>query len=268
MSKLLYAHRNAFLAGAFLISAAIAGPLFARTVEMEFDADNFDSPVANEFYPLDPSTYVYKAETSDGCEIDIVEITSDIEPVAGVNTTVVRDNAYEDEDCDGADPEDLVEQTEDWFAADNFGNVWYFGEETYDCEGEGNCTLGDGSWRAGVNGALPGIVMLAQPQSGDRYRQELAEDVAEDWGMVMNLNASVQLRRGDAFPPGEFEGCLVTKEWNDLEPGSVEQKAYCEGIGLVLVEEHSGKIVRLELTDESSGAAAADAFRFREVPNR
>lgn len=249
------------------LALLLAAPSAAATVEIEFDPDNFTTPEANDFFPLDPATYVYQAETPDGCEIDIVEVTTETELVAGVTTVVVRDNAYEDEDCDGADPEDLVEQTEDWFQSDNSGNVWYFGEETFDCEGEGNCTLGDGSWRAGVNGALPGIVMLAEPQSGDRYRQELAEDVAEDWGMVMNLNASVQLRRDDAFPPGEFDGCIVTKEWNDLEAGSVEHKTYCEGVGLVLVEEHSGKLVRLELTDESAAAAAAaDAFRFRKVP--
>ncbi|HEU5483203.1 MAG TPA: hypothetical protein VFU80_08965 [Sphingomicrobium sp.] len=252
------------MAAAALTIAAFNQPAAARTVEIEFDADNFDSPVATEFFPLNPATYVYQAETPDGCEIDIVEVTGETELVAGVTTTVVRDDAYEDQDCDGADPGDLVEKTEDWFQADNSGNVWYFGEETFDCDGADDCTLGAGSWRAGVNGAQPGIVMLADPRSGDRYRQELAEGVAEDWGMVMNLNASVRLRRDDAFPPGEFDGCIVTKEWNALEPGSVEQKSYCPDIGLVLVEEHSGKIVRLELTDPE--ADDADAFRFRTVP--
>lgn len=257
-----------FVRGASLAAIALlfAAPSAARTVQLEFNAANFTTPVANEFFPLEPATYVYQAETPDGCEVDIVEVTSEIEVVAGVNTTVVKDNAYEDEDCDGADPDELVEQTEDWFAADNLGNIWYFGEETFDCEGAGNCELGPGSWRAGVNGALPGIIMLAEPRSGDQYRQEFALGVAEDWGKVMNLDASVRLRGDDPFPPGEFDGCIVTKEWNDLESGSIEHKTYCPDVGLVLVEEHSGKLVRLELTDSGAAAAGADAFTFRKPP--
>lgn len=254
------------LSTAAALGLLLAGPAPAELVQIPFNAANFTDPQANEFYPLEPATYVYQAETPDGCEVDIVEVTSETELVAGVTTVVVRDNAYDDEDCDGADPDELVEKTIDWFQADNDGNVWYFGEDTRHCE-EGVCESepGDGSWTAGVDGALPGIVMLAEPDSGDRYRQEQAEGVAEDWGKVMNLDASVQLRRDDAIPPGEFDGCLVTKEWNDLEPGSIEQKTYCPDIGLVLVEEHSGKVVRLELTD-SEAAAGTDAFTFRTPP--
>jgi len=61
--------------------------------------------------------------------------------------------------------------------------------------------------------------------------------------------------------------CLVTKEWNDLSSGSVEQKSYCPDIGLVLVEEHSGKLVRFELVDPPTLAATgSDAFTFRVPP--
>lgn len=261
----------ALLGTAAVALAAIPQPLGARTVELEFDAGDFSDPldIDNSFFPLVPgTTFVYKAETSDGCEVDVVTVTNDTRVVAGVTTRVVEDLAYEDEDCDGPEASELVEKTFDWYAQDDAGNIWYFGEQTFDCEGASNCTLGDGSWEAGVNGALPGIIMLANPQSGDRYRQEQAEGVAEDWGMVMNLNRSVRLQRDDAFPPGTFSGCLITKEWNDLEPGSVEQKTYCPNVGLVLIAEHSGKVVRFELTDDSSGAAAASALRFRTPPRR
>jgi hypothetical protein len=257
------------LGSASALALLLSVPSAARTVQFQFLASNFTTPLANDFYPLEPATYVYQAETPDGCEVDIVEVTSETEVVAGVTTVVVRDNAYDDEDCDGAEPDELVEKTIDWFQADNFGNVWYFGEDTRHCDGADACDPdpGEGSWRAGENGALPGIIMLAEPKSGDQYRQEFAVGVAEDWGKVMNLDAAVELRRDDAFPPGEFDGCIVTKEWNDLESGSVEHKTYCPGVGLVLVEEHSGKLVRLELTDGGAAAAAADAFTFR-VPSR
>ena len=180
-----------------------------------------------------------------------------------IEVRVVENLEYEDEDCGGIDPDELTERTFDWFGQDDVGNIWYFGEDTFDCEGENNCEPGGGAWEAGKNGARPGIIMLGDPDSGERYRQELAEDVAEDWGMVMNLNGKVRLRIEDAFSPSEFDSCLVTKEWNDLQPGSVEQKTYCPNFGLVLIEEHSGKLVRFELTDGGAAAAGADAFTFR-----
>ncbi|HET9810188.1 MAG TPA: hypothetical protein VFP53_00645, partial [Sphingomicrobium sp.] len=65
-----------------------------------------------------------------------------------------------------------------------------------------------------------------------------------------------------------FDDCLVTKEWNALEPGSVEQKYYCPEIGLVLVTEASGgKTVRFELTGSDAARTSEDAFTFR-VPKR
>jgi hypothetical protein len=101
---------------------------------------------------------------------------------------------------------------------------------------------------------------------GDAYRQEIYTGFAEDWAKIMGKNADVVLKRDDAYPPGEFDNCLVTKEWSGLEPGSVEQKYYCYGTGLVLVTEHSGKVLRSELTGGTAARANKDAFTFRTVP--
>ena len=266
MFRICCSTRTALLSAAAMM-LNMAQPVEARTVSIEFDADNFSNPldIDNPYFPLIPgTTYVYKAETPDGCEEDHFTVTNDTKRITiggeTITTRVVHDIAYEDEDCDGVDPSEVIEDTFDWHAQDDSGNVWYFGEKTFDCEGAGSCTLGEGSWQAGVNGARPGIVMLADPKSGVRYRQEFAKGVAEDWGMVMNLNRSVRLKRDDAFPPGQWQDCLITKEWNALEPGSVEQKIYCEGVGLVAVNEHSGKVVHFELTAPSSSA-----LKFRKV---
>jgi hypothetical protein len=260
---------------ALALALLIAAPATATEISIPFDADNFSEPldIDNQYWPLQVgSTYLYKAETPDGCEWSHVTVAGDTKDISvpGQDTLTVRvveDFEYEDEDCGGIDPGELVEKTFDWYGQDDAGNVWYFGEDTFNCEGEGNCEQGGGTWEAGEDGALPGIIMLADPQSGDRYRQELAEGVAEDWAKVMNLNNHPVLRLDDALPPGEWDNCLVTKEWNDLEGGSVEQKTYCpEADGLVLVEEHSGKLVRFELVEPAAAADAADAFTFREVP--
>ena len=264
--------RTALLGAAAMALAAIAQPLAAATVEIEFDVANFPDAanLTNPYLSYGVGdTFVYKAETADGCEWSVVSVegTEPIDVDPGPATTIlnvreVQDLEYEDEACDGPDDSELVEQTLDWFGQDEDGNVWYFGEDTQDCEGVGNCEPGEGAWRAFEDGALPGIIMLGDPDSGERYRQEFAEDVAEDWGMVMNLNRRVRLRGEDAFPPGTWSNCLITKEWNGLEPGSVEQKTYCPNVGLVLVTEHSGRLVRFELQDPD---VDTDALQFRQV---
>jgi hypothetical protein len=58
----------------------------------------------------------------------------------------------------------LVEYTEEWFAQDRAGNVWYFGEDTYKIE-NGNKNR-EGSFEAGVDGAEPGVQMPTHPRRG------------------------------------------------------------------------------------------------------
>jgi hypothetical protein len=264
------------LGTAAALALLLAAPSLATDVTMEFDSDNFTTPldIDNQFLAFDDgATFTYKAETSDGCEWSVVTVTGDTKDISvpGEDTLTVRvvtDFEYEDEDCEGIADDELAEKTSDWFGQDDDGNVWYFGEDSRECE-EGVCPSepGEGSWEAGVDGALPGIIMLGDPDSGERYRQEFAEDVALDWAMVMNLNGMPVLKLDDAVEPGEWENCLVTKEWNELEPGSVEQKTYCPEVGLVLVEEHRGALVRVELVEPETEAATNDAFTFRKPPS-
>lgn len=249
-----------------LAAATLAAlPAHARTVTIPFSASNFSDPtnIDNPYFPLVPGhTFTYKANTPDGCEVDVVTVTSDTRTVDGVTTRVVHDQAFEGDTCTTADAA-LVEDTLDFHAQDNNGNVWYFGESSSNCEGAGNCTPSDGSWLAGVDGALPGIFMLAKRRSGDTYYQEQAPDVALDQATLTSLGVTVKLRREDAFPPGTFSNCITTKEFSDLEKGSIESKSYCPQIGLVAVDEHHGKVLRSELTGGSG-----DAFRFRTVRKR
>jgi len=231
----------------------------AKLIPIPFSAANFSNPltVDNTYFPLVPgTTFVYEAETTDGCEVDRFAVTNDTKLVDGVTVRVVHDQAFEGPTCDDVE---LVEDTFDWHAQDDSGNVWYFGEDTRNCTPTG-CTPGDGSWQAGIDGAAPGVVMLAHPKSGISYRQEYYPDHAEDQALVLNTGATVKLRRDDAYPPGTFDNCIVTKEWSDLEKGSIEQKSYCPGIGNVLVEEHHGTVLRSELTE------VTNPFRFRTAP--
>ncbi|HZN62312.1 MAG TPA: hypothetical protein VFC90_07895, partial [Planctomycetota bacterium] len=93
---------------------------------------------------------------------------------------------------------------------------------------DGEVVSTEGSWEAGVDGAQPGIVMLADPLVGMKYRQEFAVGVAEDMEQVKSLKSEAEV------PWGEFENCLETKEWTPLSPGGSERKLYAPGTGLVL----------------------------------
>ncbi|MCJ7444198.1 MAG: hypothetical protein MUO26_06665 [Methanotrichaceae archaeon] len=120
----------------------------------------------------------------------------------------------------------LAEETFDWYAQDEHGSVWYFGEDSKEYE-NGKVVSTDGSWEAGVDSAEPGLVMEANPQIGDTYRQEYYEGEAEDMAQVISLNESVTV------PYGLFDKCLVIEEWTPLEPNLIEADGGSERLELV-----------------------------------
>ncbi len=174
----------------------------------------------NNYFPLIPgTTFSYEGEDEDGAVILVEEyVTDSTKVIMGVTCVVMENTEWED----GV----LVEDTDDWYAQDLNGNVWYFGEfvENYD---DGVFEDNDGSWEAGVDGALPGIIMFAEPYIGVWYRQEYYEGEAEDVALVLSLTETVTV------PYGTFTDCLQVAEWNPLEPGVVEHKFYAPGIGLL-----------------------------------
>jgi hypothetical protein len=215
--------------------------LSARTVEIPFDPANFDPGAAidNPYWPQLPETVsVYTSETDEGCAVNEVSVPGTLKsgfegPYAAIQAWVVVDREWLDPTCTGNYA--LVEDTHDWYAQDRDGNIWYFGEATVAYDDEDECPSTEGSWSAGTDGAVAGIIMLAEPASGLRYRQEFLEGEAEDWARVLRTNARVDIEFG------EFSGCLVTKEWTPLSPGAVEHKYYCPaGGGLMLIEELGG----------------------------
>jgi len=174
----------------------------------------------------------YEGDTEDGLETIVVEVTGDTKMILGVATTVVHDRVY----LDG----ELIEDTMDWYAQDTDGNVWYFGEDSKEID-HGVVVSTEGSWEAGVDGATPGVVMLAEPIVGTKYQQEFAEDIAEDMAKVLSLSKTAEV------PYGTFEGCLMTSEWTPLTPGAHEFKYYAPGVGLVLELQPRGGRIRVEL---------------------
>src|SRR5262245_36137743 len=115
------------------------------------DASDFSNPTSidNEFLPWLPGMVLSYVE--DEVYTITVTVLEETRTVMGVECVVVHDELT---DADGM----IVEDTMDWYAQDDEGNVWYFGEETVEYDTEGNPDPA-GSWEAGVDGALPGIVM-------------------------------------------------------------------------------------------------------------
>ena len=85
----------------------------------------------------------------------------------------------------------------------------------------------EGSWEAGVDGALPGIIMLANPIEGLWYRQEYREGEAEDVAQVLSLNGTISV------PAGTFTNVVKIAEWNPLESGILEHDYYAPGVGSI-----------------------------------
>jgi hypothetical protein len=200
----------------------------------QIDPANFVSVIDNRFFPLRPGTTFYYVGTKDGVPTtNITTVTHQTKRILGVRTTVVLDRAYENGILD--------EDTIDWYAQDVDGNVMYFGEDTKELDPNGNVISTEGTWMAGVNGAVPGIIMEANPAVGDRYQQEFSAGVAEDMARVLSLDASACVIYGC------FDNLLVTKEWTHLDPGVASVKYYAANVGFILEDAIRGGSEHTEL---------------------
>lgn len=270
---------------ATLLSVCSSYALAGGALAIAFDPTHFSSGLAidNPYWPLFPSgatsrTFTYVGEGEDECVIDEISITAgdtktlggdDNSTYSGFMAQVVLDTEWVVEDCGDTPTDDnLAELTLDWYAQDDNGNIWYFGEASRDfgdeCPSTTDVPLGtedwadygygdvqedctEGSWEAGLYGpeeeiiAEAGIVVPSDNPTGDEelsagtfYMQEVAEG-AEDMAKILTRRASVSIDEGQFT--GDYSDCRKVKEWTALEPGaSVEHKYYCPGPGLLLIQ--------------------------------
>jgi hypothetical protein len=202
-----------------LAALAVAGPGSAASAPTcpSFSPSNFhhSTKIDNRYFPLTPGDlYTYTGNLKKEPEVNKMYVTHNTPTIAGVKTVEVLDRVY----LSGT----LTEQTLDWYAQDDQGNVWYFGEYTTELPNDHT-----GSWTAGVDGAQPGYIMEAAPQVGDAYCQENATGVAQDAAEVVSLTAS------RSVPYGNYSGnVLQTKEFSLIEPHS-EYKFYAPSVGML-----------------------------------
>ena len=198
-------------------------PAPQETYAPVIDPANFVNQIDNPYMPLVPgTTFISEGKTEKGNEHNEVYVSPETKVSLGVTCVVVKDKVM----VDGV----LEEATLDWYAQDKQGNVWYFGEDSKEYQ-DGKVTSTKGSWEAGVDGALPGIVMQAHPTIGETYRQEYSKDEAEDWASVLSLSKSVTV------PTGSYSNVLMTNEWSALDnPPIYEHKYYAAGIGFIMTK--------------------------------
>jgi hypothetical protein len=222
------------VAGAAVFGAIASGALAGEATRnrglpqgsepVTLNPDDFTVDIDNPYWPMIPGSRWVYTETEPGGPVQdvVVEVTDQTKKIAnGIEARVVIDTVSEN----GVP----VEITEDWFAQDERGNVWYLGEYVTNYE-NGQVVDHEGSFEAGVDGALPGIAMPARPRPGLSYRQEYYEGEAEDEAAVITVG-----KEQVEVPFGFFDKrVLMTRDLVPTEPKVQELKFYAPGVGPVL----------------------------------
>jgi hypothetical protein len=201
----------------------------------DLDPADFSTTIDNPYFPLPVGArWVIRVTDAEGLEQrQVITVTDQTRKVAdGVTTRVVHDVVSEE-----GKP---VEVTDDWYAQDADGNVWYFGEDTAEIKPNGERDT-SGSFEAGAKGADAGVAMLAHPTDGQTYREEYYKGHAEDRSRILALDQQAEV------PFGHFADVLLTEDYTPIEPDVLELKFYAKGIGQVLAQSVSGGSEREEL---------------------
>jgi hypothetical protein len=190
------------------------------------DPANFVGVIDNNYFPLPMGRKLVYTGVKDGqTQTDTVTVTDQKKVILGISTTIVNDVATHGST--------VLERTFDYYAQDAQGNVWYLGEDTTHFLPNGKADT-SGSFQAGVDGAQPGIIMEANPQIPDAYRQECYAGQAEDTAWVVGTTGSVRV------PYGNVRNVLTSLEATQIEPGAYDQKVYGPGIGIVSEQSLTG----------------------------
>ena len=209
---------------------------------VRLDPADFTLEIDNPYWPMSPGTeWIYSETDSTGTEEKVVvTVTEETKRIAnGIEARVIRDVVSEN-----GTP---VEITDDWYAQDRDGNVWYLGEAVENYE-DGKLVDSAGSFEAGVDGAQAGIAMPANPEPGLSYRQEYYQGEAEDRAVVITVGEE-QVE----VPFGYFTGVLMTRDIVPTEPKVQELKFYARGVGPLLSIHTDGAGGRAALVSYTSG---------------
>jgi hypothetical protein len=191
------------------------------------DPADFVTVIDNPYFPMAQGTRWVSKESNPKGNANSVEVTvtTRSKDITGIAATVVHDQVSHDGE--------VVENTFDWYAQDACGNVWYLGENTKEFE-NGQVVSTEGSWEHGVDGAMAGVIMPADPQVGVPYRQEYLAGEAQDEAVTLSISEQAKV------PAGHFDDAILVKETTPLHPRVLEYKLYALGVGPVMAISVSG----------------------------
>jgi hypothetical protein len=252
----MFGRLAAFGSGAVALSLVLAGTAAARTTPPgelaplhgtyapRIDPANFVARIDNRYLPYEPGTrFHFEGVRGTTRQTDDQVVLRRTKRILGVTCTVVRDTVSEHGRA--------VERTDDWYAQDRQGNVWYMGEDSFERKG-GRFVKASDSWESGVDGAQPGIIMAADPRPGDAYRQEYyPPGKALDQARVLRRTGTLTVRYGT------FKRLLVTSEFSPLEP-QTERKYYAPGVGEIAERVVKGHHEEFELVSKTRASAVAN----------
>ena len=199
---------------------------------------DFSTNIDNPYWPMPVgATWHIHVSNPQGESLqDTVTVENTTKKIAdGVTARVVHDVV-----SDHGKPTEI---TDDWYAQDREGNIWYFGENTAEIHNGKRDT--SGSFEAGRNGADAGVALPAHPTVGMTYREEYYAGQAEDRGRVLALDQQVQA------PVGHFTGAVLIDDTSPIEPDVSEYKLYAKGVGPVVAVSVSGESEREDLVSYS-----------------
>jgi hypothetical protein len=187
-------------------------------------AATFSLASTNPYYPLVVGLIVELAGAGEGDEagIDVTvtrEVLEETRTIMGVETHVLSHETK----FDGV----LHEVALNFYVEATDGTVCYFGEDVEFYDDMGTFANTDGTWKAGKNGALPGVIMPAKPKLGDAYYQEYAPGIALDMGKI----TSVDLATVIAEQSYDTIQIMDTNPIDSEDTCEEEEKRYARGIG-------------------------------------
>jgi hypothetical protein len=196
--------------------------------------------VTNPWFPYKSgTTFVYKGMKDGEPTVDTFAVTKRKKLIQGVQATVVMNTTRTSKG--------EVEGTEEWFAQDKRGNVWYLGELTQEFDASGKSLGTSGSSQAGKAGAKAGLFMPADPMVGDTFFQEYLKGVAEDAYRIISMDGTVTV------PYGTYTHVLITEDTTALEPDVATRKYYVKGVGEVYEANVKGPVEYSKLVEIKKG---------------
>ena len=219
-------------AGATTVEVSVTEPMMESEEPLkvfeDFDPTAFDSPtdIDNGWLPLKPGTqWIYEGVTVEddeevphSIEFTVTDLTKEID---GIETVVVYVVDISDDQ--------LVEAEIAFYAQDNDGNVWYFGE--YPEEYEDGELVDAPAWLHGREDAKAGIKMMANQQLGTPpYFQGWGPAV--EWTDYAKVDEIVQ---ETCVPVDCYDGVLVIAESSLEEEHAYQLKFYAFNVGNVRV---------------------------------